>query len=116
MPLPAAASGSRGLSLPGLPLLVAQEHRGTGGALAGCGRELLKLERPEKDVEDQCVPLKNILMWRGKMCAPERWRRGAERRKEVRSKERSGPSAPEVSRARWHTQPQRSCAAGHRGV
>ncbi|XP_069667805.1 uncharacterized protein [Haliaeetus albicilla] len=48
MPLTAAASGLRGLSLPGLPLLAAWEHRGTGGALTGCGRELLKLERPQK--------------------------------------------------------------------
>ncbi|XP_040980890.1 uncharacterized protein LOC121233446 isoform X1 [Aquila chrysaetos chrysaetos] len=48
MPLKAAASGLRGLSLPGLPLLAARERRGTGGALTGCGQELLKLERPQK--------------------------------------------------------------------
>ncbi|XP_052638140.1 uncharacterized protein LOC128139577 isoform X2 [Harpia harpyja] len=48
MPLTAAASGLRGLSLPGLPLLAARERRGTGGALTGCGQELQKLERPQK--------------------------------------------------------------------
>ncbi|XP_074882835.1 uncharacterized protein LOC142030497 [Buteo buteo] len=68
MPLTAAASGSRGLSLPGLPLLAAREHRGTGGALAGCGRELLKLERPQKSKEEEtegrpagsCLPLQEL--------------------------------------------------------
>ncbi|KAM9609818.1 uncharacterized protein ACIBXB_000603 [Morphnus guianensis] len=54
MPLTAAASGLRGLSLPGLPLLAAQEHRGTGGAaLTGCGQELLKLERSQKGKEEE---------------------------------------------------------------
>ncbi|KAM9614602.1 uncharacterized protein ACIBXB_021534 [Morphnus guianensis] len=48
MPLAAAASGLRGPSLPGLPLLAAQERRGAGGALTGCGQELLKLERLQK--------------------------------------------------------------------
>ncbi|XP_052651917.1 uncharacterized protein LOC128145602 isoform X2 [Harpia harpyja] len=48
MPLTAAASGLRGLSLPGLPLLAARERRGAGGALTGCGQELRKLERPQK--------------------------------------------------------------------
>lgn len=65
MPLTAAASGSRGLSLPGLPLLAARERRGTGGALTGCGRELLKLERPQEGKEEEteghlagsCLPL-----------------------------------------------------------
>ncbi|XP_040980494.1 uncharacterized protein LOC115343022 isoform X8 [Aquila chrysaetos chrysaetos] len=67
MPLTAAASGLRGLSLPGLPLLAAREHKGTGGALTGCGQELLrlKLERPEKGREEEmegrpagsCLPL-----------------------------------------------------------
>ncbi|XP_069666802.1 uncharacterized protein [Haliaeetus albicilla] len=53
MLLTAAGSGLRGLSLPGLPLLAAREHRGTGGALTGCGRELLKLERPQKGKEEE---------------------------------------------------------------
>ncbi|XP_040975190.1 uncharacterized protein LOC115333957 isoform X2 [Aquila chrysaetos chrysaetos] len=67
MPLTAAASGLRGLSLPGLPLRAAREHKGTGGALTGCGQELLrlKLERPEKGREEEmegrpagsCLPL-----------------------------------------------------------
>ncbi|KAM9654751.1 uncharacterized protein ACIBXB_006757 [Morphnus guianensis] len=48
MPLTAAASGLRGLSLPGLPLLAARERGGTGGALPGCGQKLLKLERLQK--------------------------------------------------------------------
>ncbi|XP_040975857.1 uncharacterized protein LOC121232589 [Aquila chrysaetos chrysaetos] len=50
IPLTAAASGLRGLSLAGLPLCAAREHRGTGRALTGYGQELLrlKLERPEK--------------------------------------------------------------------
>ena len=74
MPLTAAASGLRGLSLPGLPLLEAREHRGTGGALTGCGRELLKLERPQKGKEEEtaghlagsCLPLQareNLPLW-----------------------------------------------------
>ncbi|KAM9655400.1 uncharacterized protein ACIBXB_008355 [Morphnus guianensis] len=66
MPLTAAASGLRGLFLPGLHLLAAQEHRGAGGAaLTGCGQELLKLERPQKGKEEEtegrlagsCLPL-----------------------------------------------------------
>ncbi|XP_040977797.1 tRNA (guanine-N(7)-)-methyltransferase-like isoform X2 [Aquila chrysaetos chrysaetos] len=65
MPLKAAASGLRGLSLPGLPLLAARERRGTGGALTGCGQELVKLERPQKGKEEEtegrlagsCLPL-----------------------------------------------------------
>ena len=42
-------------SLPGLPLLAAREHKGTGGALTGCGQALLrlKLERPEKGREEE---------------------------------------------------------------
>ncbi|KAM9600797.1 uncharacterized protein ACIBXB_004041 [Morphnus guianensis] len=63
MPLTAAASGLRGLSLPGLPLLAARERRGTGGALTGCGQKLLKLERLQKGKEAEgrlagsCLPL-----------------------------------------------------------
>ncbi|KAM9589240.1 uncharacterized protein ACIBXB_007681 isoform 1-T1 [Morphnus guianensis] len=54
MLLTAPASGLRGLSLPGLALLLAWEQKGTGGALTGCGQELLrlKLERPEKDLSN----------------------------------------------------------------
>ncbi|KAM6265234.1 uncharacterized protein M6G45_006094 isoform 1-T1 [Spheniscus humboldti] len=50
MPLTAPASGLRGLSLPSLALLAAWGRKGTGGALTGCGQELLrlKLERPGK--------------------------------------------------------------------
>ena len=49
MPLIAPASGLRGFSLPGLTLLAVWGHKGTGGALTGCGQELpqLKLERPD---------------------------------------------------------------------
>ncbi|KAM9630151.1 uncharacterized protein ACIBXB_016692 [Morphnus guianensis] len=67
IPLTAAASGLRGLSLPGLPLRAAREHGGTGRALTSCGQELLrlKLERPEKGREEEmegrpassCLPL-----------------------------------------------------------
>ncbi|KAM9655395.1 uncharacterized protein ACIBXB_008349 isoform 2-T2 [Morphnus guianensis] len=65
MPLSAAASGLRGLSLPGLPLLAARERGGTGGALTGCGQKLLKLERLQKGKEEEtegrlagsCLPL-----------------------------------------------------------
>ncbi|KAM9610615.1 uncharacterized protein ACIBXB_022306 [Morphnus guianensis] len=53
MPLTAAASGLRGLSLPGLPLLAARERGGTGGALPGCGQKLLKLERLQKGKEEE---------------------------------------------------------------
>ncbi|XP_072726716.1 uncharacterized protein [Ciconia boyciana] len=67
LPVTAPASGLRGLSVPGLALLAAWGRKGTGGALAGCGRELprLKLERPEKAKEEEiegrpassCLPL-----------------------------------------------------------
>ncbi|KAK4805267.1 hypothetical protein QYF61_018308 [Mycteria americana] len=49
------ASGLCGLFLPELALLAAWGQKGTGGALAGCGQELLrlKLERPEKGKEEE---------------------------------------------------------------
>ncbi|XP_069626399.1 uncharacterized protein [Haliaeetus albicilla] len=78
MPLTAAASGLRGLSLPGLPLLAAREHRGTGGARTGCGRELLKLERPQKGQPSDWSyrrrreerRRKKCLNWQGLLAAP----------------------------------------------
>ena len=67
MPSTAPTSGLHDLSLPGLGLLAAWGRKGAGGALTGCGQELLqlKLERPEKGKEEEikgllassCLPL-----------------------------------------------------------
>ncbi|XP_075292783.1 uncharacterized protein LOC142363265 isoform X5 [Opisthocomus hoazin] len=50
MPLAAPAPGLCGLCVPGLDVLAARGRKGRGGALSGCGQEVvrLKLECPEK--------------------------------------------------------------------
>ena len=55
MPLTVPASGSCGLSLPGLALLMAWGRKGTGRALTGCGQELprLKLDRAEEGEQEE---------------------------------------------------------------
>ena len=67
MPLAVPAPGLCGLRVLGLTLLAAWGRKGRGGALSGCGQELLrlKLDRPEKGEEEEieghlagsCLPL-----------------------------------------------------------